>query len=143
MFQLDDKFLQDLGLNDMPEDQKKEFLDHIYAQLELRVGTRLSDGLTDAQLNEFESFIDRDEEKVRAWIVANAPSYADDPAYKQIKESAPEGASEIALMAEYASLRWLATNRPDYRDVVKQVLEEIKQEILNNRDAILGSNQAA
>jgi len=143
MFQLDDKFLQDLGLNDMPEDQKKEFLDHIYGQLELRVGTRLSDGLTDAQLNEFESFIDRDAEKVRAWIEANAPNYADDPAYQQIKSSAPEGADEIALISEYASLRWLATNRPDYRDVVKSVLEEIKQEILSNRDAILGSDQAA
>jgi len=60
MFQLDEKFLNDLGLADMPADQKKAFLDHIYDELELRVGTKLSDGLTDAQLSEFERIIDRD-----------------------------------------------------------------------------------
>jgi hypothetical protein len=29
-------------------------------------------------------------------------------------------------------------NRPDYRDVVAAVLEELKKEIIANRDAILG-----
>ena len=32
MFQLDDKFLQDVGLGDLPEDQKKLFLDHFREQ---------------------------------------------------------------------------------------------------------------
>jgi len=30
MFQLDDKFLADIGLTDMPDDQKQPFLQHIY-----------------------------------------------------------------------------------------------------------------
>jgi hypothetical protein len=139
MFQLDDKFLQDVGLNDLPDEQKKAFLEHIYSQLELRVGTRLSDGLSDAQLSEFESFIDRDEEKVRSWIDAHTPEYTSDEAFKQLQSAAPEGTNEIILLAEYASLRWLGINRPDYREVVRQVLEEIKQEILNNRDTILAA----
>ena len=59
MFQLDEKFLEDIGLNDLPEEQKKPFLQHIYDELELRVGTKLSDGMSDEQLEEFESIIDR------------------------------------------------------------------------------------
>ena len=53
MFQLDDKFLQDVGLGDLPEDQKAAFLQHIYEELELRVGTKLSEGLNEQQLGEF------------------------------------------------------------------------------------------
>jgi uncharacterized protein DUF5663 len=139
MFQLDDQFLQDVGLNQLPDDQKRPFLEHIYSQLELRVGTRLSEGLSENQMNEFESFIDRNEEKVHAWIQNNTPDYANDPAYTKLKSSAPQEVSEIAILSEYASLKWLGINRPDYREVVKQVLEEIKQEILANRDSILAS----
>lgn len=139
MFQLDDKFLEELGLGAMPADQRKVFLEHVYSQLELRVGTRLSEGLSEAQLSEFESFVDRDSEKVRAWIAANAPDYKSDPAYQQILQSAGSDASEDVVIAEYASLKWLGLNRPDYREVVKQVLEELKEEILANRDAILAA----
>lgn len=138
MFQLDEKFLDDLGLNDLPAEQKQAFLEHVYSQLELRVGTRLSEGLSDEQLAEFESFIDRDMDKVRAWVSQHAADYQTDPAYIQLRQAAGDGADEDAVLAEYASLKWLGLNRPDYRDVVKQVLDEIKQEIISNRDAILG-----
>lgn len=143
MFQLDDKFLQDLGLDQLPPEEKQAFLDMIYSQLELRVGTRLSDGLTDEQLSEFESFVDRNDEKVRAWTSINTPDYANDPAYQKLREKAPEAADTNALLAEYASLKWLAMNRPDYSDVVKQVLAELKAEISSNRDVILGDQPAA
>lgn len=137
MFQLDDKFLQELGLDQLPEDQKQAFLEHIYSQLELRVGTRLSEGLSDEQLAQFESFVDRDDEKVRSWIATNAPDYLNDPAFVQLRNGAPQGTEEGVVLAEYASLKWLNANRPDYRDVVQAVLAEIKQEIMSNRDAIL------
>lgn len=139
MFQLDDKFLQDLGLDQLPEDQKQAFLEHIYSQLELRVGTRLSEGLSDAQLGEFESFVDRDDGKVRAWVNAYAPAYETDAAYTQLRDRAPAGTDPATLLAEYASLKWLSINRPDYKQVVAAVLDELKREIMNNREAILGS----
>jgi uncharacterized protein DUF5663 len=140
MFQIDDKFLQDLGLDQLPEDQKQAFKEHIYSQLELRVGTRLSDGLSDAQLAEFESFVDRDAAKVQAWISQHVPDYQNDESYKQLKANAPANIDERTLLAEYASLKWLSLNRPDYQTVVSQVIEELKQEIRSNRDAILGGN---
>lgn len=143
MFQLDDKFLQELGLDQLPDDQKQAFKEHIYSELELRVGTRLSDGLSEAQLTEFESFVDRNDEKVSAWISANVPDYQNDPSYQQLRASVPADANPSAVLAEYASLKWLSLNRPDYRQVVAAVLEELKREIIGNRDAILDNSQAA
>jgi len=46
-------------------------------------------------------------------------------------------------LAEYASLKWLGMNRPNYRDVVAQTMNELKQEIIANRDAILGGDASA
>lgn len=138
MFQLDDKFLQDVGLGDLPEDQKKAFLDHFREQLELRVGTRLSEGLSDAQLEEFESFIDRNEGKVNSWISANVPDYANDTVFQQLQSGAPADIPALVVLAEYASLKWLSLNRPDYRQVVSQTMEELKAEIIANRDKIMG-----
>lgn len=147
MFQLDDKFLQDLGLDQLPEDQKQAFKEHIYSELELRVGVRLSEGLSDDQLAEFESFVDRDEPKVRDWLSVHIPQYATDTVYIQLQNQNAQNQaqgrpvmSEAELLAEYASLKWLAMNRPNYRDVVAQVLEELKREIMSNRDAILGND---
>lgn len=142
MFQLDDQFLKDLGLDQLPEEQKQAFLDHIYNELELRVGVRLSDGLSDEQLKEFESFVDRDDAKVQQWVAANAADYANDSSYQQLKQNAPQGADEKAVLAEYASLKWLGMNRPNYRDVVSQVLGELKNEITNNRDTLLNDDMS-
>ena len=142
MFQLDDQFLQDVGLGDLPDEQKKLFLDHFREQLELRVGTRLSEGLSDEQLQEFESFIDRKDEQVNAWIAANVPTYEQDPIYQQLKAGAPANIPQNVVLAEYASLKWLGLNRPNYKDVVSQTMAELKAEILANREAILGSEAA-
>lgn len=143
MFQLDDQFLQDVGLGALPAEQKQMFLDHFREQLELRVGTRLSEGLSDAQLEEFESFIDRNDEKVNAWLATNVPQYDQDQIYQQLKAGAPAEIPQNVVLAEYASLKWLGINRPDYRQVVSATMEELKSEIIANRDAILGSGQQA
>jgi hypothetical protein len=140
MFQLDEQFLKDLGLDQLPQDQKQAFLDHIYSELELRVGVRLSDGLSDEQLKEFESFVDRDDTKVQQWVGQYAPDYANDESFLQLQKNAPQGVDEKALLAEYASLKWLGINRPNYRDVVSQVLAELKQEIMSNRETLLSDD---
>ena len=139
MFQLDDKFLEDIGLGGLPEEQKQAFLAYFREQLELRVGTKLSEGLSDAQLDEFESFIDRDEEKVNAWLATNVPNYLEDQVWQQLKGGAPADIPELVVKSEYASLKWLGLNRPDYRDVVAAVMQELREETVKNRDAILGT----
>lgn len=143
MLQLDNQFLKDLGLDRLPEDQREAFLAHIYSELELRVGVKLSDGMSDAQLGEFESFVDRDDDKVRSWVDANAPDYMNDQSYVMLKSNAPVEADDATILAEYASLKWLGMNRPDYKDVVSRVLDDLKREIITNKDAILGGDQVA
>jgi hypothetical protein len=140
MFQLDDKFLQDIGLDDLPEDQKKPFLQHIYNELELRVGTTLSNGMSDAQLEEFESIIDHKDEIIRAWLAEHEPDYLHNQTYLKLQKATGLNMEDPNLRAEYAATKWLEVNRPDYRDVVAQVLEEIKKEVTANRDKILGKD---
>lgn len=142
MFQLNDDFLKELGLDGMPEEQRRAFLEHIYNELETRVGMRLSEGLSDEQLQEFESFMDREEDKIRVWLANHVADYANDPTFIQLEQSLAEGTPEVAVLAEYASLKWLSMNRPDYREVVRTVLDELKKEIIGNREAILGSAAA-
>ena len=78
MFQLNDDFLQSVGLGNMPDDQKQAFLQHLYEELELRVGTRLSEGMSDDQLGEFEKLIEgNDEQGALGWLEKNRPNYKD------------------------------------------------------------------
>ncbi len=76
MFQLDDNLLQELGLGALPPAEKNKMLAHIYETLELRVGMKLAEQMTDAQLDEFEGFIDRnDEAGALHWLETNFPNY--------------------------------------------------------------------
>lgn len=142
MFQLDDQFLQDIGLADLPEEQKKPFLQHVYDQLEYRVGVRLSEGMSDAQLEEFESIIDRKIEIIDAWVAQYAPDFVNDTLYAKIQTASGLPVGDPRIKSEYAATKWLEVNRPDYRDVVASTLDELKQEIGGNRDAILGAPAA-
>lgn len=71
--QFDEKFLQEMGLSAMPEDQKQKFLDYIQEELEVRIGERISKGLTEVQLNEFDMITDPRE--AANWLEKNRPDY--------------------------------------------------------------------
>ena len=71
--QFDDKFLQEMGLQAMPEDQKQKFLDYVQEELEVRIGERISKGLTETQLNEFDMITDPKE--ATEWLEKNRPDY--------------------------------------------------------------------
>lgn len=138
MFQLNDEFLKELGLDQLPEEQRKPFLDHIYSELELRVGERLSQGLSDAQLDEFANIIDKVPGAVDEFLGKHAPQYQQEPMFQRLVQATGAQADDPRLKDEFAATKWLEVNRPDYRDVVAAVMEELKKEIIANRDAILG-----
>lgn len=138
MFQLDDNFLKELGLDQLPEGQRKPFLEHIYSELELRVGERLSQGMSDAQLDEFANIIDKVPGAVDGFLEKHAPQYAEEPMFQRLVQATGVAADDPRLRNEYAATKWLEVNRPDYRTVVAAVMEELKREIIANRDAILG-----
>lgn len=137
MFQLDDKFLEDIGLAEMPADEKAAFLDHIYNELELRVGTKLSDGLSEEQLEQFEKIIDKDEATITAWLDRYVPDYHNDEVFLRLQSATKLDPNDPNLRSEYVATKWLEVNRPDYRQVVSQVLDELKREISSNKDKLV------
>lgn len=143
MFQLDDNFLKELGLDQMPEEQRKPFLEHIYSELELRVGERLSQGMSDAQLDEFANIIDKVPGAVDMFLDKHAPNYTEEPMFQRLVQATGVAADDPRLRNEYAATKWLEVNRPDYRNVVATVMEELKREIMANREAILGGIEQA
>src|SRR5436189_6338849 len=96
MFQLDDNLLRELGLGELPAAEKNKMLGHIYETLELRVGMKLAEQMSDQQLDEFEAFIDKnDEAGALKWLETNFPHYKDvvaaelDKLKSEIKTQAP------------------------------------------------------
>lgn len=138
MFQLNDDFLKELGLDGLPEEQRKPFLDHIYSELELRVGQRLSDGMSDAQLDEFANIIDKVPGAVDGFLAQHAPNYSQEPMFQKLQQALKVDVNDPRLKDEFAATKWLEVNRPDYRDVVTAVMGELKQEIIGQKDTILG-----
>ena len=142
MFQLNEEFLKELGLDQLPEEQRKPFLQHIYSELELRVGEQLSQGMSEAQLDEFANIIDKTPGVVEGFLAKYAPNYQQEPMFQRLLQASGAAADDTRLRDEFAATKWLEVNRPDYRDVVAAVMGELKKEIIANRDAILGGMSA-
>lgn len=71
--QFDENFLADVGLSAMPAEVKKEFLEFVQEELEIRIGERISRGLTETQLLEFDKITDQVE--AARWLEINRPDY--------------------------------------------------------------------
>lgn len=99
MIKLDNDLLQELGLGGLSEEEKKKLLAHIYETLEMRVGMKLAEQMTDQQLREFEQFIDRnDEAGALRWLETNFPNYKDVVAaeFEKLKSEVRQVAPQIA-----------------------------------------------
>lgn len=73
---IDENLLVELGLGALPKIEKDKLLRHIYETLETRVGMKLAERMSDEQLDEFEQFIDTNDEKgALGWLESNFPDY--------------------------------------------------------------------
>ncbi len=97
MFKLDNALLEELGLGALPSEEKNKMLAQIYETLEMRVGMKLAEQMTNEQLDEFEGFIDRnDEAGALTWLETNFPNYKEVVAAElerlkaEIKATAPQ-----------------------------------------------------
>ena len=137
MFQIDDDLLNELGLAALTGQEREEFKDYLKTTLQERVGERLTNGMSDEVLDEFGYFMDGNVEGMKKWLEQHVPGYQDDPNLQQFRNNNPQ-ASEADILSSYGSLAWLQVNCPNYADVVRQVMDELKGEVAANRDAILG-----
>jgi len=138
MLKIDDNLLNDVGLGGMPAEDKKAFLAHLRQTLEMRVGTKLASHMSNDQLDEFERFIKGDEAFAREFLNQHKPAWDTDPKFaEQLQKAKEKNIPEMAIITEYAALRWLEVNYPGYKQVVEEELTKLKHEIKQQAPAIL------
>ena len=94
---IDDDFMKEVGLAEMPEAEKQEFMRHAQEELEVRVGQEIGAGFSEEQMDAFD---------------------------------------EINDLSEAAA--WLDANAPEFREIARRVYEGFKQELIAERNNILG-----
>lgn len=111
MIQINDALLNEIGLGSLPQDERRALLSHIYETLELRVGMRLADQMTNEQLDEFEKYFEaRDDKGAFNWLETNFPNYKDivqqefDKLKAEVAQSAPQILSASQSSASQASV---------------------------------------
>src|ERR1700758_3403786 len=97
MLKIDNSLLQELGLGTLPDSEKNSLLRHIYETLEMRVGIRLADQMTNEQLDEFERYFEaKDDAGAFKWLETNFPNYKDivqqefDKLKAEVAQTAPQ-----------------------------------------------------
>lgn len=139
MFQFDESFLEQVGLSNMPQEQKDTFLQYAQDQLEVRIGEKMSEGLSEEQLDEFEKIIDNDQETVQKWL-AQFGDYQNDETFIKLKEDADADGDDQMLLADYVTAKWLDQNCPQYQQIIHDVMGELQEEISQQKDAILANS---
>ncbi|MBC7708264.1 hypothetical protein H7Y63_03505 [Polaromonas sp.] len=103
MLKIDNNLLQDIGLAALPDSEKNSLLKHIYETLEMRVGMRLADQMSNEQLDEFERYFEaKDDAGAFAWLESNFPNYKDivQEEFDKLKAEVAQAAPQILAAAQ-------------------------------------------
>lgn len=138
MYQFDESFLDTVGLSGMPEEQKGDFLQYAQDQLEVRIGEKMSEGLTEEQLDEFERIIDNDEETVQQWL-AQIGDYKNDELFKTLLDGDESQADSPEFLNDYVTAKWLNANCPQYQNIIEEAMSSLQTEIAGQKEAILNA----
>jgi hypothetical protein len=102
---LDNSLLDELGLTALPEPEKQSLLRHVYETLEMRVGMRLADQMSNEQLDEFEQFVNaNDDTGAFKWLESNFPNYKDvvNDEFEKLKAEVGQVAPQILSQSQQA-----------------------------------------
>jgi hypothetical protein len=102
---IDNDLLVQLGLAGLPDAEKNSLLRHIYETLEMRVGMRLADQMTNEQLDEFEKYFDaKDDAGAFKWLEANFPNYKQivQEEFDKLKVEIGQSAGQILAASQQA-----------------------------------------
>ncbi len=103
MLKIDNNLLEELGLSGLPDAEKNSLLKHIYETLEMRVGMRLADQMSNQQLDEFEQYFEaKDDAGAFKWLETNFPNYKDIVQEEFDKLKAEVGGSAAQILAASA-----------------------------------------
>jgi len=98
MLKIDNSLLEELGLGSLPDAEKNSLLRHIYETLEMRVGMRLADQMTNEQLDEFEQYFEaKDDAGAFKWLETNFPNYKEivQEEFDKLKTEVGQSAQQI------------------------------------------------
>ena len=138
MIKIDEKFLDEVGLSQMPEEKKPEFISQTQEELENRVGEKMSEGMTLNQLREFDGIMNNDRNTM-VHVLSQIGDYRDDELYKKLLKRHGVAEGTLEILGEYLSVKWIQINRPDYATITESVVSELKNEIIGSREQILAA----
>ncbi|MBQ6486643.1 hypothetical protein IJI76_02925 [Candidatus Saccharibacteria bacterium] len=139
MIKIDNDFLNEVGLSEMAEERKADFIAQTQAELETRVGEKMSSGMSVEQLREFDGIMHNDRNTMIR-VLSQIGDYREDELYQKLLKRHEVSEGNLEILGEYLSVKWVQLNRPDYATVTKSVVEELKNEIINAREEILAAN---
>src|SRR5882757_3459166 len=108
MLKIDDNLLQEIGLGSLPAEEKRGLLSHIYETLEMRVGMRLADQMTNEQLDEFEQYFEaKDDAGAFKWLETNFPNYKEivNEEFEKLKAEVAQTAPNILAAAQSRAIQ--------------------------------------
>lgn len=124
---IDDSLLQELGLGSLTQPEKTKLLKNTYETLEMRVGMRLADLMTDKQLDEFERFFNtQDDAGAFHWLETNFPNYKEIVADEFAKLKKEIAAAHLDVAAHV----FICYSRNDL-DIVKQLVQKLRSADIN------------
>ena len=138
MFKFNDRFLDSVGLTDLPDTQKEAFLQYAQDQLEIRIGEKMSESLSDEQLDEFERVIDNEPSTIQS-LLQSFGDYRSDEVYQTLKRNTGAQDYDMGLISDYVTAKWLNQNCPQYQQIIKDSLVELQNEIREQKDGILAA----
>jgi hypothetical protein len=138
LFSLNRDWLATVGLADLPVGAGSRFRRMIYRRLEQMVGAGLTANCPEALLDEFGHFVDKRHSEMVAWLEEHIPGFPEEPSFQALASENP-GASRDDLLSEFGALEWLRLNRPDYRQVVRDTLDQIEAAVREAAPEILAA----
>ena len=135
MFQFNDEFLKTVGLEELPEDQKQDFLDYAQEQFETRIGEAMMNKLTPAQQEEFDKISTDDPVAIKS-VLDRYADYENDFTYRRLVKN---GTDEQTAKNDFAVVKWLDENFPNYSEVINDILMDLQKEIYEQKEKILNS----
>src|ERR1019366_10035137 len=116
MLKIDNSLLEELGLAGLPDPEKNSLLKHIYETLEMRVGMRLADQMSNEQLDEFEQYFEaKDDAGAFKWLETNFPNYKDivQEEFDKLKSEVGQTAPQILAASQATQGQVAAPTAPE------------------------------
>lgn len=138
MFQTDSTFLEDIGVAELPDERRRQLVQQIQQELNVRFGERLAQMVDEDAMVEFTDIIDETTDAASVFLSQHMPQYRLAAEFLQLAHAADVPADNKALIREFAAAQWLKTHCPNYQAVASEIANELKQELIHHQKVVLG-----